>query len=48
MASISPLKELINNTSLGDMHKLLIKDPFPNITIGMFNKNDRKILNFYI
>lgn len=41
MASISPLKELINNTSLGDMHKLLTKDPFPNITIGICDKNNR-------
>lgn len=33
MASLSPLKELINNTTLGDMDKILDKEPFPKLTL---------------
>ncbi len=34
MAAISPLKELINNSTLSDMSKTLDKDPFPKVKIG--------------
>lgn len=34
MASMPPLKELILNTTLGDMDKILSKDPFPTVKIG--------------
>lgn len=34
MATLPPLKEIINNTTLGDMDKILSKDPFPKIKIG--------------
>ena len=34
MASIAPLKELISNTALGEMDKILSKDVFPQINIG--------------
>ena len=37
MASLPPLKELITNTTLGDMDKILSKDPFPQVKIGYFN-----------
>lgn len=33
MASTSPLKDLINNTALGEMDKILSKDPFPTVKI---------------
>jgi len=33
MASTTPLKDLISNTALGDMEKILSKDPFPTIRI---------------
>jgi len=33
MASIAPLKELISNTALAEMEKILSKDTFPKITI---------------
>jgi hypothetical protein len=35
MASIAPLKELISSTALGEMDKILSKDVFPQINIGM-------------
>jgi len=31
MASITPLKEIVNNTALGEMDKVLSKDPFPTV-----------------
>lgn len=34
MASITPLKDMINNTALGEMDKFLSKDPFPNIKVN--------------
>ena len=34
MAATTPLKELINNSTLGDMDKILSKDPFTSVTIG--------------
>lgn len=33
MASTTPLKELIQNTALGEMDKILSKDPFPQVKI---------------
>ncbi len=33
MASITPLKDIISNTSLGEMDKCLSKDPFPSVKI---------------
>jgi hypothetical protein len=33
MASIAPLKELINNTTLGDMDKILASEQFPKVGI---------------
>jgi hypothetical protein len=42
MASLTPLKELINNSSLGDMDKILARDPFPLVKLG---KTPINILN---
>ncbi len=39
MAAISPLKELINNSTLSDMSKTLDKDPFPKVKIGFKHFN---------
>lgn len=36
MASIAPLKEIVTATALGDMQKILCKDPFPAIVLGKF------------
>lgn len=36
MASVPPLKELVTNTTLGDMDKILSKDPFPTLKIGFY------------
>jgi hypothetical protein len=36
MASIAPLKEIVTATALGDMQKMLCKDPFPDIVLGKF------------
>jgi hypothetical protein len=36
MATLTPLKELISNTTLGDMDKILSKEPFQNIELGTF------------
>ena len=36
MASIAPLKELISNTGLGEMEKILSKGTFPKINIGKY------------
>jgi hypothetical protein len=35
MASLAPLKELITNTTLGDMDKILSKEPFPQVKLDM-------------
>lgn len=44
MASLTPLKELINNTTLGDMDKILDKDPFPKVSLGiLFLRIETKI-----
>ena len=36
MASITPLKELINSSVLGDIDKILDKEPFPSVKIGSY------------
>lgn len=36
MANVAPLKEIITATALGDMEKIVSKDPFPEITLGTF------------
>lgn len=36
MATLSPLKDLINNSTLGDMEKILKEEPFLKIEIGLF------------
>ena len=36
MASVAPLKELISNTALAEMEKILSKDTFPKIHIGKY------------
>jgi len=45
MASITPLKNMINNTALGEMDKILCKDPFPNIKINCkeYNIENQKL-----
>ncbi|RNA14887.1 poly(A)-specific ribonuclease PARN isoform X1 [Brachionus plicatilis] len=45
MASVPPLKELVTNTTLGDMDKILSKDPFPTIKIenDVYSVNDEKL-----
>jgi poly(A)-specific ribonuclease len=45
MASLTPLKELINNTTLGDMDKILDKEPFPKLTLEncAYSTNDEKL-----
>jgi hypothetical protein len=35
MAGMAPLKELISNSALGDMDKILAKDPFTAITLSI-------------
>ncbi len=51
MASIAPLKELISSTALGEMDKILSKDVFPQINIGMWLikcRINKSILNFIL
>jgi poly(A)-specific ribonuclease len=33
MASVTPLKDMVSNTALGEMDKILAKDPFPNVKV---------------
>jgi len=45
MAAITPLKELINNSTLSDMSKTLDKDPFPKVKIGF--KHFHRAFSFF-
>lgn len=45
MAHTTPLKELITNTALGEMDKILSRDPFPTIKVvcNEYNLEDQKL-----
>ncbi|CAF0779381.1 unnamed protein product [Brachionus calyciflorus] len=45
MASQAPLKDLINNTTLADLERILSKEPFPKITIenDLYSTNNEKL-----
>lgn len=45
MASTTPLKDIVSNTALGEMDKILAKDPFPTIKIECkeYNVIDQKL-----
>ena len=45
MACMSPLKELISNSALGDMDKILAKEPFPSIKLknSDYSTDDEKL-----
>lgn len=45
MANTTPLKELITNTALGEMDKILSRDPFPTIKVvcNEYNLEDQKL-----
>lgn len=48
MANVPPLKEIITATALGDMEKIVSKDPFPEIVLGSFVFRFKLLLDFYI
>lgn len=48
MANVPPLKEIITATALGDMEKIVSKDPFPEIVLGSFVFRFKLLLGFCI